>query len=93
MAGSLEGHKDCVVFWFCFGLRVVIERQERTLGAGRVKDAISESACSVAGDLFLTRVGVAGLNAQDVTQLGGVSCTPGSGFSVDDADGSGVGCV
>ncbi len=92
MAGHLDGHEDCVVFWFRFGLRVEVERHERTLGAGRVKDAISVSAFSVAGDLFLTRVGVAGLNAQDVTQLGGVSCTPGSGVSVDDTDDSGVGC-
>jgi stage V sporulation protein SpoVS len=43
------------------------------LGTGRVNDAISVSACCVEGDLLETRVGVAGLNDQDVTQLAGAS--------------------
>ena len=45
---------------------------------GRVNDAISVSACCVEGDLLETRVGVAGLNDQDVTQLAGASCPAGS---------------
>ncbi len=60
----------------CLGFVVANIGQRRTLGAGRVKDAISVSACWVAGDLFPRRVGVAGLNAQEVTQLDGASWTP-----------------
>ncbi len=45
----------------------------RTFGTGRVKDAISVSACCVEGDLLEKRVGEVGLKHQDVTQLAGAS--------------------
>jgi hypothetical protein len=51
--------------------------------------AISESAFWVAGDLLRRSVGVAGLKAQDATQLGGVSWTSGVSGQGGDGDENG----